>query len=658
MKPKKIVPGVMLGMCMMQPVWANHISYKAPQDLCDNKDLSCHKDNILPVNANGSLQSSTDKHEWAPVFGHVYGYDNVIEVRFRFDQDAIDILNHRHDGWQPFGFEIDMTERKAPPYTIDFDSIEFSCTPCSKAYMDSLYGVKDTSLSNSINMYKNGQGYLIRDASKLKAGIDYVVRFILNDPLPVDGVSVIPNFQIDHHVDSYFGVSATKPNESPFYFYVLETDGFTPNQDWKLYRNGQEGLRWDDKDNSRKDNRFITIPGWPYASNNYDLDKGKRLDYFDKVCRQVNPNPAVEQFRNLATGHITIYKTPADTLGQRYGNADCGVGAFGLPSSLDGDGSGSGSTSGTAVSSKPNLVAIDTFVTTGESASSTRLTESSKTFLGTPIWCQMRTKNSGSANAGAFDSACYVSVGKKFDGWNDAKSLGLARTQSLAKGGATNTEHKGIDILVYPNWYNVVSKIDPNNAVAETNETDNSYNKDNPFSFQIWGRPNIVANVSADKASYTLSETVSLTASFANTGANPYGKTGYVDWYVDGALLSEQDRILREHLNPGVSGKVENVSFPAPQSYGTHEIKACFRYAIEDLVEEVQPADNCAVNTFSVPDPTPPVIVVAPEAPPPPDTTGSDGSSSYTPPTTTPAPLTPAEEEDEMNAVHILLNGI
>jgi hypothetical protein len=271
----------------------------------------------------------------------------------------------------------------------------------------------------------------------------------------------------------------------------------------------------------------------------------------------------------------------------------------------------------------------------------------------------MRTKNSGSANAGAFDSACYVSVGKKFDGWSDAKSLGLARTQSLAKGGATNTEHKGIDILVYPNWYNVVSKIDPNNAVAETNETDNSYNKDNPFSFQVWGRPNVVASVSADKASYVLSETVSVTASFSNTGTNPYGKTGYVDWYVDGALLSEQDRILREHLHPGVSGKVENVSFPVPQSYGTHEIKACFRYALEDLVEEVQPADNCAVNTFSIPDPAPPVVIVAPLPPPPPTVDdGSSGSASYTPPTTMPAPLTPAEEEDEMNAVHILLDGI
>ncbi|MFA6110874.1 MAG: hypothetical protein WDA75_19110, partial [Candidatus Latescibacterota bacterium] len=337
MKPKKIVPSIMLGMCMMQPVWANQVSYKAPQDLCDSKDLSCHKDDILPKNANGSLQSLTPKHEWAPVFGHVYGYNNVIEVRFRFDQEAIDILNHRHDGWQPFGFEIDMTERKtAPPYAIVFDSIEFSCIPCSKEYMESLYGVKDTSLSNGINTYKNGQGYLIRDASKLKAGIDYVVRFILNNPLPAEGVSVIPNFQIAHHVDAYLGVFATKPNESPFYFYVLETDGFTPNQDWKLYRDGREGLRWDGKESSRKDNRFVTIPGWPYASNNYDLDKGKRLDYFDKVCRQVNPNPAVEQFRNLMTGNITIYKTPSDALGQRYANADCGVGAFGLPSSLDG----------------------------------------------------------------------------------------------------------------------------------------------------------------------------------------------------------------------------------------------------------------------------------------------------------------------------------
>lgn len=152
MKGLKVMLSIVLGICMTQSAWANHWKYSAPRDLCIFEshagDLSCHKDDILPLNANGSLQSSTPAREWAPVFGHVYGYGNTIEVRFRFDQEAIDILKHRHDGWQPFGFEIDMTERTlTPPYTIDFDNltrIEFSCYPCTKEYIESLYGVRDT----------------------------------------------------------------------------------------------------------------------------------------------------------------------------------------------------------------------------------------------------------------------------------------------------------------------------------------------------------------------------------------------------------------------------------------------------------------------------------------------------------------------------------
>lgn len=650
---------------------------------CGWKNLACLAKFLLPKNPDGNYQTygvngdSKNYHEWAASEGHLYGRGNVIKMRVRFDDESLRTLNQTSLGGQSFALELDVSEANNGT-RLKFDYVKHSFPTEASV-------IQDTSASDWINPNKNASGLLVRDTRAIKAGKDYYIYFYLKYEIPAEGIAVVPSLQISynvHYVEMAASLlslnpepmfpQASPPFDSPWNFFPLESENYgdTSNNDavsWMVYPSSIDGksnlvpgMSWNGKQLGGAKKNFMLALNSNVESEVLDaaqVMRGSRLDYLDKLCRQVNPNPIVEQFRNAMTGRITIYKTPGDALGQRYANANCDVGAFGLPSYLDGDGSGSGSTSGTAVSSKPNLVAIDTFVTTGESASTTRLTESDKTFLGTPIWCQMRTKNSGTANAGAFDSACYVSTGKKFDGWNDAKSLGLARTQSLAKT-ATNTEHKGIDILVYPNWYNVVSKIDPNNAVAETIETDNSYNKDNPFAFQIWGRPNVVASVAADKASYGLTETVSATASFSNTGANPYGKTGYVDWYVDGSLLLEQDRILRENLHPGVSGKTETVSFPVPQSYGAHEIKACFRYAADDLVEEVQPADNCAVNTFSLPDPNPPVVIVAPLPPPPPITdNGLSGSASYVPSTTTLPPLTPAEEEDEMNAINILLLG-
>jgi hypothetical protein len=632
---------------------------------CGWKNVACLARFLLPNNPNGTNQviDTPKVHEWAASEGHLYGRRNVIKMRVRFDDESLRTLNQTSLGGQPFALEIDVSEANNGT-RLKFDYVKHS-------FLDQARAIQDTSASDSINPNKNAMGLLVRDTRAIKAGKDYYIYFYLKYEIPAEGVAVVPSLQISynvHYVEMAANLlspnpapmfpQASPPFDSPWNFFPMESENYgdVSNNDavsWMVYPSSIDGksnlvpgMSWNGKSKGDAKKNFMLALNSNVESEVLDtaqVMRGKRLDYLDKVCRQVNPNPIVEQFRNAMTGNITIYKTPSNALGQRYANANCDVGAFALPSYLDGDGSGSGATSGTAKASKPNIVATDTFVTIGEGDGTPKVT-AQRAYLDTPLWCQMRMKNASSVSfSTTFSSACYISIGKKFDGWSDAVSAGKETTKGLKKN-ETHTEHERISNIFYPNWYNAVSKLDVDDRVAETNEKDNSYNKDSPFAFQIWGRPNVVASVSADKASYTLSETISATASFANTGKHPYGKTGYVDWYVDGGLLSEQDRIQREKLHPGVSGKTEIVSFPAPQSYGVHEIKACFRYAVDDLVEEAEPADNCSVNTFSIPDPTPQVVIVAPLPPPPPTGTTGGGTSVYTPtnlPLITSCPQTP-----------------
>lgn len=597
--------------CLNSMVYASHALYtKADVVACNYMDLHCYARDILPYEQIPPVESSQkeqdeDIRDWAPVSGSVTGHDSVIEVRFTLDQDAIDTLRWRYSEWQPFGLEIDVMDTGKVLEFIDShnqSSVQFIGFP------DDSYPMVDTQdLSRG-----NSSGALIRDASKLEKDVEYLIQFKLSKPLPdATRVSIAPSFQISYNVNR-----DDEPQDAgPWDFYALQGEVYPT--DWYITNEGRSGFRWSGKgpDDGKAAYDFLKLPDGETKNSPTDFANMGRYDRLDQICRQTNSNPYVEQFRNMTTGRITIYRTPVDQTGYRYSNADCGIEGFSLPASDDGDGSGSGDTSGLEHSEKPNLRAIDTFVTDGESSGSNRISESDQNFLGKSLWCQMRMENtSGKDINDNFYSECYLSVGKKFDGWGDAISLDAkypSRTKGL-DGHDTNTEHQGIDILFYPGWYNVVSKIDVNDDIDETDEKDNSFDKDHPFVFQIWGRPNIVANVWTDKQSYALEEGVSVTASFDNIGSNPYGKTGYVDLYVDGAIVGGENRILREDLHLQTYGKIVTATVSLPQQYGTHEVKACFRFNKEDLVEEADPANNCAVTSVNLPDPNEPVIIVAP----------------------------------------------
>jgi hypothetical protein len=589
---------------------------------CGSVNLECFAWAILPNNSSGINQRDTTVREWAASEGHIYGKDDTIVMRLHFDKESLQTLGDT-TLLQPFALEIDISEANNGA-RLEFEYVDHT-------FPEEALAVQDIDASNEINDNKNAIGLLVRNARAINDKQDYYVIFHLKHSIPAEGVAVVPSLQIAYNTH-YLQLAgfAIKDLElimnlkSPWNFFPLEAEIYADVSDkdrisWMVYPasatgnpNFLPGMSWRGKYSGGAKKDFIVVLHNGHSMDTRQIAQLSRFDYLDRVCREVSPNPIVEQFRNLLTSRITIYRTPDNQTGYRYANADCGVEGFALPAADDGDGSGSGDAGGSGQSGKPNLRAIDTFVTYGESASSQRVERSDKVFLGTPLWCQMKMDNNGSKDADdTFYSACYVSRGLKFDGWGDAVSLGKARTGGLDRG-ESHTEHKGIDILSYPGWYNVVSRIDVDNDVDELDEKDNVFNKDDPFAFQVWGRPNVTVSVAADKASYVLGESVSATAYFANTGGHPFGKTGYVDWYVDGAIVdADRDRILRENLGPGVSGKSESAVLALPQHYGTHEIKACFRYNKDDLVEDAEPADNCAVVEISVPDPNPPVAVRA-----------------------------------------------
>jgi hypothetical protein len=603
---------VFFGNALAEDPWYERV-YDCVKDSWKNS--ACLAPFLLPKNSYGERQTDTKIHEWASYRGHVYGYGNVIEVRLRFNDESLQTLRPvPFLGFDyPFALEVDVAEANNGKQ-LKFDWVDHDLP-------DSALAVQDISAFNQVNSDSNADGLLIRDVRAIGTGRDYHVWFHLKEPLPAEGVEVSPYLQISYnrkHLQTVLRMLnlpiPPTAHMSPWNYYPLESENYPGKREgvyWKLYPDGLEGLIWSNKETGYKSNRFQVVDGKVW--NAYDLDGKRRLDRLDKMCRETSPHPLVEQFRNWTTGHITIYRTPGDQTGYRYANSNCDTEGFALPALLDGDASGSGDTDGSEKRKKPNLRALDTFVTYGESASTPRVAASDRVFLGTPLWCQMKMDNDGSKDVdSSFYSACYVSRGKKFDGWKDAVSLGTVRVKKLKKGSDT-TEHKGMDVLSYPGWYNVVSRIDVDDDITESDEKDNSFDKNDPFAFQVWGRPGISVGVTTDKTSYAFGENVFATAVFANFGNHPFGKTGYVDWYVDGAIVdSERDRVLRENLRPGVAGKTETAVLILPQHYGTHEIKACFRFAPDDLIEENNPADNCAVANVFVPDPNPPIIVVAP----------------------------------------------
>ena len=228
--------------------------------LCYGKDLECLKGWILPFN---QATDPDDKYrEWSASEGVIFGKDNVIIFKLKFDNVSLDTLSYQYPWYSPkntvfngFGLEIDLCD---PSGTLRFDYVKSNFPSAARP-------TRDTDLSDSINSCKNAMGMLIRNPGAIVPGEEYEVQFFLKDQLPVNGVVITPSLQIsaDTHLFDYAALTVGQSYLfdgnllggylDKFEYFAIESDGYAKywNSDtkdpWKVYRDGHEGVCWTSK---------------------------------------------------------------------------------------------------------------------------------------------------------------------------------------------------------------------------------------------------------------------------------------------------------------------------------------------------------------------------------------------------------------------------
>lgn len=256
-------------------------------------------------------------------------------------------------------------------------------------------------------------------------------------------------------------------------------------------------------------------------------------------------------------------------------------------------------TGGTNSGTLPNLIANNSDI---ENASKVKVTT---LHIKEPGFCRMQTKNVGNANAGAFQSKCWISDGAKIDKY--PRDEGKEDTNKILAPGATNTEHEDFIAPEFPGLYNAVWCPDPAKQVNESNEGDNCHVED-PFT--VWSNPNVLAvnvSIAGGKTVLLPGEAYSVNTTILNNGEN-FGKTILIGYYSDGSLIGT-DRIQRENLKGGMS-KIESLSVAtAPMAAGMHTFRVCPDF--DNRIAETNEADNCKSLVYEV-RPPPPSVVYSP----------------------------------------------
>lgn len=393
--------------------------------LCNKgRDLGCLAWYILPyqqaqIGAN-ALQTAPDNyHEWASVSGSVTGSGSRIEVVFRLDQEAVNTLSYQ-PSWnsaqnilfRKFGLEIDIAEAN-DGNTLRFDRVEGDDIPSSAG------STEDTTLSDSFNKSKNGIGLIIRDASKLQVGVDYKVFIYLKDPLPDNGVAVTPSFQIvadTRLLDSALAAGTGEPlfNASllggfvdKFDYFAVQSENY--RTDWKLYRDGRQGLLWTSKTSTNPQVwNSPTSPSPGSGATSASVDPGDRM---------------------LA---VTTLPTAADPPATQ---PDFIVNKFWVENSLG------------------NKVKVF--------------------YPGEPHTTKAQFKNRGNANSPAAITVKYhLSIGRKVDANKQQVGSDTIQASSLPAGG-THTESVSLTAPMAPGVYNYTVCADTGNVVTEKHESNN-----------------------------------------------------------------------------------------------------------------------------------------------------------------------------------------
>ncbi len=173
-------------------------------------DLKPYAKYLLPPG-----QTETEVIEWESYDGDIFVEGNVIKVRLRFDQVAVDTFNYIPPGIEEvssqWGLELDIVECNDNP-VMKLDDIRY--TPnlnVAKPIQDTeaFDWLTDDKCEDAGGNKVRASGFtlLIRDASKLQAETDYYVEFVLKNPIPDSGTTLGLNLQLVWDVNTkVFGV--------------------------------------------------------------------------------------------------------------------------------------------------------------------------------------------------------------------------------------------------------------------------------------------------------------------------------------------------------------------------------------------------------------------------------------------------------------------
>ena len=557
--------------------------------LCFIQDVGCLAPSVLP----GYSPENTSTREWSAYMGITFGYGNRIITRVRFDQEAVNILRSNSN----FGIEIESV-LKGPHKDIELDRVETTFPLNANAGRDTPVLDSYTNDPNSRNVAAH-----VLYAGSIVPGVDYFVFFVFKENLPSSGIEVsTTNLQItvDMNYGDFMSNLAVEsiPYLDQFQYYVLETDR---HASFVAYPSGGSS----------------GLPGVCWTSKTASA-----------TCRVV--------IQNQCTGSVireeSIWTRLAlQSLGIKDAYADTSV--CSLPSSGTTvpvwtgqvhDSSNAPPVSGSDGSTDlPNLTMRDVYLLDANK------NQVSSIHVNKNFYCHMNVKNYGEKKAnGIFENRCWVSKGNKFDGKSDAEDIGKEDMDDLDNGYSRSSDEDSTGIE-WPGTYNLVGCTDASEKVTESNEKDNCNVGDHAviheFVFQVVSDPNLkttAISLTGGVTNPNINQSFGISSTTTNSGENFGPDYVYIGYFIDGALVG-QNQIRRENMKGGGTSKTEEIFvLGGIATAGIHEVKACADY--DNHVVETNETDNCMVLLVSVSDPNAPPPNPNPNPNPPPMSQSDD----------------------------------
>lgn len=227
--------------------------------LAGNTDLEWAAEYLLPP----GQYDTKNLAEWTSYNGYIFGLNDAIVVRLRFDQEAINTFRFKtNDMYTGFGLEIDIVECS--------DSSQLKTSHITHTMPDSANAIQDTTLSDSFTNSEpcvtNGKKphvigtLLVKDPSSLEKDVDYFVVFRLEDSIPEEGANIHLTLQLTYDVKVVSLLGASHPLIGPLIalsgnidelealdYFVVESDSYNS---FVVKPSGYGGVCWGSKTQS------------------------------------------------------------------------------------------------------------------------------------------------------------------------------------------------------------------------------------------------------------------------------------------------------------------------------------------------------------------------------------------------------------------------